>query len=265
MPGNLPTTTLNRFRLPVHPAGRRGPPVRMLYHRQGKFFVGWGPGATEEPVGLEYEIGGSGFGWRRLAKGEKPLYIMDDATKRTQERGELSDPDQALWPVGSDGSPLDPWSRVAQLYLVRVQDGTPLIFETNAQSAVMEAEDLVAKICHLARNKNPDARPVMVTGTRQKPNAKSQTYWIPTFTITRWIEPNGTVIVPEPEPQRMPGIEDPTPAAKPSAEALFAVGGVPPAAPRERKPRNAYAHSHAKSTGKPGAALKDDLDDEIPY
>ena len=78
-------------------------------------------------------------------------------------------------------------------------------------------------------------------------------------------EPDGTVIPPKPDPQQMPGIEESTRAGKPSPEAMYAVGGVPPAAPRERKPRNAYAHPHAKPTGKSRAALKDDLDDEIPY
>jgi hypothetical protein len=45
-------------------------------------------------MGLEYEIGGSGFGWRRIAKGEKARYVMDDASKRTHERDELGDLDR---------------------------------------------------------------------------------------------------------------------------------------------------------------------------
>jgi hypothetical protein len=62
----------------------------------------------------------------------------------------------------------------------------------------------------------------------------------------------------------MPGIEESTRAGKPSPTAYSADGGVAPAAPRERKPRNAYARLH-KPTGKPRAALEDDLDDEILY
>jgi hypothetical protein len=61
------------------------------------------------------------------------------------------------------------------------------------------------------------------------------------------------------------GRSGPEGGPKASPEAMYAVGGVPPAAPRERKPRNAYAHLHAKPAGKSRAALKDDLDDEIPY
>jgi hypothetical protein len=235
-----------------------------LYHKQGKFFVGWGSGATEEPPGLEYEIYGSEFGWLRIAKGEPPRYIPDDPSKPTLERDELGDLDRALWPIASDGKPLDPWTRVAQLYLVRVKDGTRLIFETTAQSAIGEVEDLVSKICWLARDKARDARPVMVTSTKQVRNAKGQSWWIPVFTIVRWNEPGG-VLPPEPEPQLLPGIEEPAPALKPSPEAMFAVGGVLTAAPRERKPRNAYARPNAKPTGKSRAALEDDLDDEIPY
>jgi len=265
MSDKLPTTILNQFRLPVHPAGVTTRPINMLYHKQGKFFVGWGPGATEEPIGLEYEIGGSGFGWRRIAKGEKPRYIMDDPLKPTPQRDELGDRDQALWPIGSDG-PLDPWRRVAQLDLVRVQDGTRLIFETPADSAFREVEDLVTEIRWQARNKGPLARPVIITGTKQVRNAKkNQTWWIPTFAITDWNEPEGTVLPLAPEPRQGPGLEEPAPAVKPSGEALLAVRGVPLAAPRERKHRNAYAGKRAKQTGKPRTALEDDLDDKIVY
>jgi hypothetical protein len=231
----------------------------MLYHKQGVYVVGWGQG-TPEAKGLAYEMRGSGFGWRRLAKGEKPQYIMDDPTRRTPERNELGDTDESAWPVNDDNEPMDPWSRVAQLNLVRVQDGTPLIFETAAQSAIIEVENLVQKIVWLARERG-DANPVIVTDTQQARNKKNQTWWIPTFTITGWNEPDGTPVPPEPEPQR----EDFEPTAKASAEQMYAVGGVPPASPRERKPRNAYAHLHAKPAGKLRAALKDELDDEIPY
>jgi hypothetical protein len=260
MADKLPTTILNRFRLPVHPAGVTGRPVSMLYHKQGAFVVGWGQG-TPEPTGLSYEVRASAFGWRRLAHNEKPVYVMDDLAKRTPERHELGDLDQALWRVNDKGEPMDPWKRVAQLSLVRVQDGTPLIFETNAQSANTEVENLVQRVCWLARDKS-GANPVIITGTEQVRNAKkNQTWWIPTFTITHWNEPDGTPVPPDPEPQQ----EDLAPAVKPSAKALLAVGGVPLAAPRERKPRNAYAHLQAKPTGKPRAALKDALDDEIVY
>jgi len=72
--------------------------------------------------------------------------------------------------------------------------------------------------------------------------------------------PDGTAV-----PAEQPGIEEPTREGKPSPSAMYAVGGIPPAAPRERKPRDAYARAGAKPTGKPRAATEDDLDDEIPY
>jgi len=141
---------------------------------------------------------------------------------------------------------------------VRVQDGTRLIFESTAPSAMVEVEDLVTRICWLARDKDPDARPVITTGTEQVRNAKkNQTWWIPTFTITRWNEPDGTVLPLAPEPQQSPGIEEPAPAVKPSDEASLAVRGVPLAVPRERKPRNAYAGMRAKQSGKSRSALED--------
>jgi hypothetical protein len=259
MTTTLPTTTVGRFRLPNHPPGVTLRPINNLYHKQGRYLVGWGPGATEEPLGLEYEVYGSDFGWRRIAKGEKPRYIMDDPARPTPERHELGDLDETLWPIGSDEKPLDPWSRVAQLNLVRMRDGTPLIFEASATSARQEVEDLVTRICWLARDKNPDARPILMIGARQVRNAKNQSWWIPTFTIIRWDEPDGTVILPEPEPRRALS-EDPTLPAKVSPEAMYAIGGAPPAAPRERKPRNAY-----RQPAKAQASLQDDLDDEIPF
>jgi hypothetical protein len=78
-------------------------------------------------------------------------------------------------------------------------------------------------------------------------------------------EPDSTVLPPEPEPQQLPGNEGSVPALKPSPEAMYAVGGVSLAAPRERKPRNAYAGVHAKPKGKPRTALEDDLDDAIIF
>lgn len=188
---------------------------------------------------------------------------MDDLAKRTPERHELGDLDQALWQVNDKGEPMDPWKRVAQLSLVRVKDGTPLIFETPAPSAIIEVEKLVEKIRWLGRGKS-GANPVIITGTQQVRNPKkNQTWWIPTFTIIRWNEPDGTVLPPDPEPQQMPGTEA-TPAVKPPPEAMYAVAG-PPAALRERKPRNAYAGVRAKQSRKSRSALEDDLDDKIPY
>ncbi len=256
MSTNLPTT-VGRFRLPIHPSGATLRPINMLYHKQGKFFVGWGPGATEEPIGLEYEVYGSGFGWRRLSKGSKPAYIMDNPEKRTPERDELGDLDQTLWPIGSDDKPLDPWSCVGQLNLVRVRDGAPLVFEASAMTACAEVEDLVTRICWLARDKDPEARPILRLGTRQVRNAKNQNWWVPTFELIGWNEPEGTE---GPAPQQL---EAPAPAAKASPEAMYAVGGAPPAAPRERKPRNAYAPARPRRSGAP-TDLEALLDDEIP-
>jgi hypothetical protein len=113
---------------------------------------------------------------------------------------------------------MDPWNRVAQLSLFRVQDGTPLIFETAAPTAITEVENLVERIRYLARDKN-GANPVIITGTEKAGYAK-KTWWIPTFTITHWNEPNVTVLPaePVPEPQQMPAIEKPAPAAEPQPE-----------------------------------------------
>jgi hypothetical protein len=259
---NLPTTSLNRFQLPAHPSGMPVRPISTLYHKQGVFVVGWGPG-TPERAGLSYEVRGSAFGWRRLTRNEKPAYVMDDLAKRTLERNELGDLDRALWRVNDEGEPMDPWKRVAQLSLVRVEDGTPLIFETDAPSAIEEVQKLVEKIRWLARDKG-DANPVIVTGTRQDRNPKNnRTWWVPTFTITQWNAPDGTVLSLEPEPQQTPVIEGPAPALNLS-EPMKGVGGVPLAAPRVRNPRNAYGRLHAKQRGKPRTALEDYLDDEVP-
>ena len=88
---------------------------------------------------------------------------------------------------------------------------------------------------------------MIVTGTQQARNPKkNQTWWIPTFTISRWNEPDGTGQPLESASQVTPNIE--------------AVEAKPP---RERKPRNAYQHLNNKQ--EPAASMKDTLDDEIPF
>jgi len=252
MPTNLPDTinqrVSNRFHLPVHPTGAPARSAAFLYHKQGAYVVGWGQG-TPEPTGLEYQLEGSAFGWRRIAKGEKPRFIADDPERRTPDRHELGDLDQDLWPAGSDGTPLDPWCRAAQLNLVRVKDGTRLIFEATAWSAVTEVEILVEQIVWLSRDKAAGACPVIVTGTQQVRNArKNQAWWIPTFTISRWNEPDGAVQAPAPEPRPAPSIE-------------AAVEVKPPC---ERKPRNAYQGLKQEEPSR-GATLSEILDDKIPF
>lgn len=249
----IPTTFNTRFRQPVHPTGTLSRPIGMMYHRQGAFFIGWGLSAIEEPTGSEYAVLGSGFGWRRLMKNELAVYIIDEEGKRTLEREELGDLDKTLWPIGSDGEPLDPWARVAQLNLIRARDGTRLIFEAAADTAFTEVENLVSQICWLARDKDPGAHPVIITGTRQERNTKkNHTWWVPTFIIQRWNEPGNPAPAPRPKPGPVspPTIEapDPTPA---------------PAAPRPRLSRG--AHQSGEQPEALEQSLKDVLDDKIPW
>jgi hypothetical protein len=149
-----------------------------------------------------------------------------------------------------------------------VHDGTRLIFEASAPTAIAVVEDLVQKICWQGRDKAPEANPVVVTGTRQVRNKKNQVWWVPTLGISYWNEPDASASEsPNATPQ--PDIETaPTPKPRlgdspPSAEAQSAIGGAGPAARRERQPRNAYAHLHTKRPGQP-TQLEDELDDNIP-
>jgi DNA polymerase-1 len=71
--------------------------------------------------------------------------VIDDPPKPMPARHELGDLDQSLWRINDKGEPLEPWKRVAQLRLVRVEDGTPLIFETDAPTAIDEVLKLVEK------------------------------------------------------------------------------------------------------------------------
>src|SRR6185369_4645131 len=106
---------------PNPPADQPTRPATKLSHKMGLLTTGFGGDARPEPPGLEYGLVESAFCWRRLMAGEKPVYRLDDPDTPTPIRAELGDTDQSEWPVaGSDGTPLDPWSRVALLSLVRI-------------------------------------------------------------------------------------------------------------------------------------------------
>lgn len=255
MSNNLPVRR-NRFGQPNHPSGTTSHLVDYLSHKQGALFVGFGANAQRAELGLEYEVQGSGFGWKIALKGQKPIYKMDAPDEHSLERDELGYTDQDQWSVNSDGDPIDPVFRVGQLYLVRVHDAKRLVFEVAAPTAISEVEDLVGKICWLARDKHPDANPVITIDTRQVRNKKNQMWWVPTLVIRHWNEPDGTVLPPEPEPARHPpGIEstaEPLPDIKPTAK------------PRQRAPRNAYAHLRRKKS-KEAPSTEELIDDAIPY
>ena len=186
---------------------------------------------------------------------------MDDPEKRTPERDELGDLDQTLWPIGSDDKPLDPWSRVGQLNLVRVRDGAPLVFEASALTACAGSRgsghpDLLA--CARQRPGRPADPACSAPGRCATPKIKIGGYRH--STLIGWNEPDGQQILPD---RRRSNEKRQHLRPKPSPEAMYAVGGAPPAAPRERKPRNAYAPARPRRSGAP-TDLEALLDDEIP-
>jgi hypothetical protein len=215
-----------------------------MMHKQGRLLEGLGGGnMTETARGQRFLCLKTDSVWRRLMRGEKPRYEPPHLS-----RDVLGDTDTSLWPMGNDG-PLDPWTWMVRLYLIRCSDGAARVFECTAGTAITEAEELIQRICWMGRDKDPQSSPIIVIDVRQDRDSRGRSWSVPTFTIDGWSDdaPPGAPAQNTPPPPPRPTI-DVTPEPMPSPES-----------PRPRLARGAFKQPGERSE------LETALDDEIHY
>jgi hypothetical protein len=153
--------------------------------------------------------------WIRWQDGKVAEQIIRAAGQRMVDRDELSNTDEAEWPLGPSGEPQDPWRNTRFVWLVNPVSAEGFTFSTSSwggRGAVGDLADATARM----RGARFGAMPVVQLGAAEMPTKyglKSK----PAFKIVGWVggdaplaPPAKRIAAPEP-PIQKPDWEDEIP------------------------------------------------------
>jgi hypothetical protein len=178
----------------------------------------WRRGKEQElvPEGTELVAEAIKAAWIRWQNGKIVEQIVRQNGQRLPDRDELSNTDEADWPLGPSGEPADPWRNTRFVWLVDPATAEALTFSTSSwggRGAVGDLADSVARM----RGARPGAMPIVQLGAAKMPTKygpKSK----PVFKIVGWaggdaplVPPAKKIAAPEPPKLQRPDWEDEIP------------------------------------------------------
>jgi hypothetical protein len=176
----------------------------------------WRRGKEQELVadGTELVAEAIKAAWIRWQGGKVIEQIIRAPGGRLPDRDELSDTDEASWPLSPRGEPQDPWQNTRFVWLVDPHTAEALTFSTSSwggRGAVGDLADAVARM----RGARPGAMPIVALGAAEMPTKfglKSK----PVFKIVNWVGVDAAPLVAAGKPPEL--IEAPRPRT--AAEAM---------------------------------------------
>ncbi|PWT93556.1 MAG: hypothetical protein C5B56_00535 [Proteobacteria bacterium] len=142
----------------------------------------WTRGKETEPVkrGTQLVAIGTAAAWVKWKDGKPAETRLREPGAKMLEREELGDLDKAVWEVGPDKAPRDPWRNTRFVYLVDPHSAEALTFSTSSwggREAVINLGDAIARMRLAHPNALPivalEAAPMMTRyGRKSKPTLK---------------------------------------------------------------------------------------------
>jgi len=166
----------------------------------------WTRGKETEPVkrGTQLVAIGTAAAWALWRNGKPVEYRMREPGTKMPDREELGDLDKALWEVGPDQVPRDPWRNTRFVYLDDPHSAEAFTYSTSSwggREAVINLGDAIARM----RLAHPNAMPIVALEaapmvTRYGRKSK------PTFKIVGWKATGNEVpeLPPSGEPDELP-------------------------------------------------------------
>jgi len=116
-------------------------------------FADWkwikGAEATEVEEGTQLVALGTTAAWVKWQGGKPVQYVMRQPGQKLPDREELGDLDEALWELGPDNKPRDPWQSTRFVYLLDPISVEMFTFSTSSaggRSAVIDLADQIARM-----------------------------------------------------------------------------------------------------------------------
>jgi hypothetical protein len=186
----------------------------LLRFSEGK----WRRGKEQEvmPHGIELVAEAIKAAWIRWQGGRVVEQIVRQPGQRMADRDELSNNDEADWPLGPSGEPNDPWRNTRFVWLICPATAEALTFSTSSwggRGAVGDLADATARM----RGARPGAMPIVQLGAAEMPT-KYGLKTKPIFKIVGWVggdaplaPPAKRIAAPEPPKLQRPDWEDEIP------------------------------------------------------
>lgn len=249
-------------------------PGELLSFKKGIFYVGTGP--TEKRAKLKHgtelvaNVPNLVLYWQKFADGvpqmEGLCYPLIGEVPAARDT--LGDTDESKWEISRDekgkpefdsrtGEPKrnDPWNLVTSL-IMRDADDNLYRFETVSYSGKTAVGQFVGEWSKEAKRHGPNELPIIELGSDLKTRKGSKdTYAIPTFTITGWVEateidfPEGGVAISGPAPAATDDDEGGTVATQRVTKKPAAPKAEPKPEPEpEVKAASKFAKARAEAT-----------------
>ena len=152
-------------------------------------FADWkwikGVEATEVEEGTQLVALGTTAAWVKWQGGKPVQYVMRQPGQKLPDREELGDLDEALWELGPDNKPRDPWQSTRFVYLLDPISVEMFTFSTSSAGGRSAVIDLADQIARMRKLGHPNASPIVELGSapmQTKFGRKSK----PVFKIVKW-------------------------------------------------------------------------------
>ena len=193
-----------------------GSRLTFLLFKKGDWWLGTGDDAKELPAGTQFvvDMGTNKVGWIHWKNGapdDNQLELITDMPI-TPPRREMGDDDAALWELGTDGTPQDPWQLTNTVEMCDPENADDrVMYTTSSVGGRGAVNDLIAVYGSRIRQVPDEVPLIALAGDsymhRDKKRGKVH---VPVLEVVGWVDKDGN----KPEPAAEPEAEAPPAKAK---------------------------------------------------